>query len=208
MVGRYLSISTLRCHNPEEEDIHYTHDRVRDCRRRYRRCSACVSQIAVFTISPVGIIKQINQTSETEERLMWKRMGVDVGGLLLPPSPGVLAVARGGGFNSDNGDLIGGSRGGDGGGFAMGMGPRRSSSAGLMSTRSSPGTPRFNPSTSTVSSPSLSLSASTAGSSTSTLTSASLASETRPTSIMVGKSSPSPPSSERERDAEVEEAAE
>ena len=195
MVGRYLSISTLRRHNPEE-DIHYTHDRVRDCRRRYRRCSACVSQIAVFTISPVGIIKQINQTSETEERLMWKRMGVDVGGLRLPPSPSVLTVARGGGFNSDNGDLIGGSRGG----FAMGMGPRKSSSAGLMSTRSSPGTPRFNPGTSTVSSPSLSLSASTAGSSTSTLTSASLASETRPTSIMVEKSPPSPPSSERERE--------
>ena len=94
MVGCYLSISTLRRHNPEE-DIHYTHDRVRDCRRRYRRCSACVSQIAVFTISPVGITKQINQTkSEKEERLMRKRMGVDMGGLSLPPSPGVLAVAR------------------------------------------------------------------------------------------------------------------
>ena len=133
MVGRYLSISTLRRHNLEE-DIHYTHDRVRDCRRRYRRCSACASQIAVFTISPVGITKQINQTeSEKEERVMWKRIGVDVGGLLLPPSPGVLTVPRGGGFNSDNGDLIGGSRGG----FAMGMGPRRSSSAGLMSARSS-----------------------------------------------------------------------
>jgi hypothetical protein len=95
----------------------------------------------------------------------------------------------------------------------MGMGPRRSSSAGLMSTRSGPGTPRFNPGTSTTaSSPSLSASASaspsTAGSSTSTLTSASSASVACPASIMLGKSSPFPPSSEREGEAGVEEAAE
>ena len=36
--------------------------------------------------------------SETEERLMRKRMGVDLGELPLPPSPGVLGVARGGGL--------------------------------------------------------------------------------------------------------------
>jgi hypothetical protein len=61
---------------------------------------------------------QINQIeSETEERLMRIRMGVDVGGLPLPPSPGVLGVTGGGGFNSDIDDLIGGSGGGGGSGL-------------------------------------------------------------------------------------------
>jgi hypothetical protein len=116
--------------------------------------------------------------------------------------------SRGTGFNSDIDDLIGGAGGGGGSGFAIGMGPRRSSSARLMSTKSSPSTPRFNPGTNTTaSSPSLSASASaspsTPSSSTSTLTPASSASTARPASIMLGKSSPFPPSSERERERRV-----
>jgi hypothetical protein len=155
--------------------------------------NASINAKANTVAMPILTREQINQIeSETEERLMRIRMGVDVGGLPLPPSPGVLGVSRGGGFNSDSDDLIGG---GGGSGFAMGMGPRRSSSAGLTSTRSSPGTPRFNPGTNTSASPS------TAGSSTST--SASSVSTARPASIMLGKSSPFPPSSERERERRV-----
>ena len=81
---------------------------------------------------------------------MWIRMGVDVGGLPLSPSPDVLEVTRGGGLNSDIDDQIGGAAGVGRSGFAMGMGLRGSSSAGLMSARSSPGTPRFNPGTSSL----------------------------------------------------------
>ena len=176
--------------------------------------NAAINTNANTVAMPILMREQINQIeSETEERLMRIHMGINVGGLPLPSSPSVLGVLIGGGFNSGIDDLVGGAGGGGGSGFTMGMGPRRSSSAGLMSTRSSPGIPHFNPGmNTTASSPSLSASASasrsTAGSSTSTLTSASSASAARPASIMMGKSSPSPPSSEREGETGVEEAVE
>ena len=151
--------------------------------------------------------EQIHQIeSETETRLMQQRMAVDadVGGLPAPPpspGPGVLGMARGD-FSGDSDDG-GGGGGGRGGGRVGGggMGPRRSSSAGLMSTRSTSGPPRLNPggtNTTTASS-------STAGSPTSTLPSSasSVGSLTRPSSILLGKSYPFPPSSERERERRV-----
>ena len=146
---------------------------------------------------PILTQEQIHQIeSETEERLMRQRMGTDVRGLPAPPSPGPIGLAMG--MGAARGDFSGDSDGGGGG--VGGFGPRRSSSAGLMSTRSTSGPPRLNPGgTNTTAS------SSTAGSSTSTLPSStsSGAPLTRPSSILLGKSSPFPPSSERERERRV-----
>jgi len=137
-------------------------------------------------------------------------MGVDVGGLPLPPSPGVLAVARGGGFNSDNDDVIGGS---GGGGWICNENGAEEIKFHRISM-SSPGTPRVKPGTSTTaSSPSLSASASaspsTAGSSTSTLTPASSASAVHPATITLGEIVHFPSKlGEIEGDVGVEEATE
>jgi hypothetical protein len=127
MVGRYLSTSTLRRHNSEEEDIHYTFTTqttesaisaavIDDGRSRASPKSpsspsrlstspstpnhpsnAGINANANTVAMPILSRGQINQLgSETEERLMRIRMGVDVGGLPLPPRPGVLGVTRGG----------------------------------------------------------------------------------------------------------------